>query len=56
MTSCRGVALRPASKLVFIGRHLDAAPLREGLLRCLAGAPDPAARPAAAVSPVPALA
>jgi G3E family GTPase len=45
----------PTSKLVFIGRQLEAAPLREGLLRCLADALDPVARPAT-MSPVPALA
>ncbi len=36
----------PTSKLVFIGRRLDARRLREGLLRCLAGAGNTAAEPA----------
>ncbi len=35
----------PTSKLVFIGRHLDARRLREGLLCCLAGVGDTATAP-----------
>ncbi len=35
----------PTSKLVFIGRHLDARQLREGLLCCLAGVGDTATAP-----------